>query len=134
MCIRDSFGEDSQPKPISRSLLLTARNTGKRNRKYKSLQKTDPTGIALLEASIAYMKRGFVILASKVRDQLEKIVEKLLPPNAILPKTRIIKRGLEKAKSLLSAGVARWAPRILSWLKSKAYLMWLGISFAGVNA
>ena len=129
-----AFGEASQPKPLSLSMLLRARSVGKRNGKYSLLRKTEPAGIALLESAISYMKGGYVILASKVRDAIESIVEKLLPPLSILPKTRILKRGLERAESLLkrlsSAGVMKWAPQALNWLNNKAYRMWLGITYA----
>ena len=55
-------------------------------------------------------------------------------PSIMLPKSVIIKRGLERAESLLEklrrAGAVKWAPDAIRWISSRAYRMWLGVTCA----
>jgi hypothetical protein len=55
-------------------------------------------------------------------------------PSSILPKSIFIKRGLERAESLLErlrvAGASKWAPNVIRWINSQTYQMWLGVTCA----
>jgi len=115
--------------------LLKAREVGKRNGKYYMLRRMGEwTKLALLEASIEYLRRGHRIVRAALRSTLEEIVERLHPSAGMVSKARILRRGLERALRLLEGfhktGVLRWAPHALGWLKSEAYIEWLGATYA----
>jgi len=114
--------------------LLRARETGKKNGKYYRLKREGWTGIGLLEASIAYLRNGYRIVSAAVKGVLEAVIERLEPPFNMTSKNRILRKGWERAASLLERfcriGVLKWAPQLLSWLKSETYRTWLGITCA----
>ena len=115
--------------------LLRAREVGKRNGRYYMLRRMGEwTKLALLEASIEYLRRGYRIVSAALRSALEEIVERLHPSAGMVSKVRILRRGLETALRLLEGfhktGVLRWAPHALGWLKSEAYIEWLGTTCA----
>ena len=115
--------------------LLKAREVGKRNGRYYMLRRVGEwTKLALLEASIEYLRRGHRIVSAALRSALEEIVERLHPSAGMVSKARILRRGLERALRLLEGfhktGVLRWAPHALGWLKSEAYIEWLGATYA----
>ena len=60
--------------------LLKAREVGKRNGRYYMLRRVGEwTKLALLEASIEYLRRGYRIVSAALRSALEEIVERLHP-------------------------------------------------------
>lgn len=106
--------------------LIKAREFGKRKGTYYKLRKMGSTARALLEASILYLRKGSRITSSKLKHALETIMEMLQYPSALVSK--IISRGLKRARELADK-VAGWAPQLLEWIKSEAYIFWLGLTY-----
>ena len=114
--------------------LIRAREVGKRNGKYHRLRrmKDGMVQLGLLESSIAYLRKGHKIVSTTIKKALEAVIERLEPASRMISKSRILKRGGEKAAELLdrfrSLGVLNWAPQLSAWLKSESYRFWLGIT------
>jgi hypothetical protein len=123
---------------LSLENLVRARSLGRRNGAYYKLGSTREEGIlnrSLLNAAIGYLAhtrrigKAARIACEKLRQTLEQIVLKLQGRRFMLRNT-ILKKGLEKASQLLQncRTILTWAPQILSWLKTEAYILWLGTS------
>jgi hypothetical protein len=109
--------------------LAKAREFGKRNGKYRDLMKNGNCAKALLEASILYLKNGYRITSIKLKKTLRSVVERLQSTQHLNSRIIILRRGLERARDLLGK-VAKWAPRIVEWIMSEAYIFWLGLTYA----
>jgi len=92
---------------------------------------------ALLMASWSEIRSLLVLkilapIVKRISESLDSVHAKW--PSSMLPKSIFIKRGLERAESLLErlrmAGASKWAPNAVRWVKSQAYRMWLGVTCA----
>jgi len=92
---------------------------------------------ALLMASWSEIRSLLVLkilapIVKKISEALDSMHAK--SPSSILPKSIFIKRGLERAESLLErlrvAEASKWAPNAIRWISSQAYQMWLGVTCA----
>ena len=92
---------------------------------------------ALLMACWSEIRSLFLLkilapIVKKISEALNSIHERF--PSVMLPKSIFIKRGLERAESLLErlrmAGASKWAPNAMRWIGSRAYQMWLGVTCA----
>ena len=105
--------------------LERARRVGMRNgRLYYLKKRGEMNKIALLDASIIYLKRGYRITNPKLKEALESIVEMLEPATDLISKSRILKKGREKAANLLNnlRKFTSLASQISNWIKSEAYI------------
>ena len=71
-------------------------------------------------------------IVRKISEALDNMYAK--SPLNMIPKSIIIKRGLERAESLLerlrASGIVKYAPNAIRWINSQAYRMWLGVTCA----
>ncbi len=83
---------------------------------------------AFYKATMLYAKLKNRVMNPKVVSIILKIIEKLKET----PYLRALKNGLEKAKAMFSFcetnGVFGWCPRLREWLKTPAYIIWLGFN------
>jgi len=111
---------------LSADCLLKAREFGRKaGTLYKLARWTGRTARALLDAAIAYLRRGGRIASSLLKQALRTVLEGIRYPPFVVSK--ILERGLERAYNL-AGKVAGWAPRVLDWIRSEAYIFWLGLT------
>ncbi len=98
---------------------------GLRNGNWRRLSRLEK---ALVMTSIAYSKTYGRIVNSQLLQKLADLVARLKSTRG----TRIVQRGYEKARALLSAeknrGIFGWAPSLREWLQEPDYVFWLGAS------
>lgn len=113
---------------LSADHLVRAREFGRRTGTYFKLgrERAGRAAKALLEAAIVYLRRGGRIASSTLRQALKTVLEKIRYPKFAVSKT--LERGLERACNL-AGKVAGWVPQLLEWIKSEAYIFWLGLTY-----
>jgi hypothetical protein len=136
------FNGNSEEKPVKNKPedendfprledLIRARERGKRNGRYYKLKKRGEWAKkGLFDASIAYLQKGYRIVSSTLKKALESTVEMLEPATGPITRNIILKKGREKAAELVNnfRSIMSWAPQLSNWLKSEAYILWLGIT------
>ncbi|HDS45792.1 MAG TPA: hypothetical protein ENN68_06845 [Methanomicrobia archaeon] len=95
---------------------------GVRNGNWRRLSRLEK---ALVMTATAYAKRYGQIVNAQLLQKLAALVSILKSTRG----TRILQRGYEKARALLSTGdrgVFAWAPSLRAWLQEQDYVFWLG--------
>jgi hypothetical protein len=104
--------------------LLASFRKGVRNGNWRRLSRLEK---ALVMTSIAYSKTYGRIVNPQLLEKLAYLVAMLKSTRG----TRIVQRGYEKARALLSTGdrgIFSWAPALREWLQEPDYIFWLGAS------
>lgn len=107
---------------LSTEYLTRAREFG---RKTGSYYRIDRTSRGLLNGVIDYLRRGGKIKSPMLKQAIESIIERIRYPKFIISK--LIEKGLERAYALVNK-IAKWAPQIVKWVRSEAYIIWLGMT------
>ena len=102
---------------------------GVRNGNWRRLNQLEK---ALIMTSIAYSKTYGRIVNAQLLTKLANLVAALRETRGV----RILQRGYEKARALLSTGdsLFGWAPSFREWLQDPDYLFWLGASNLRIGA
>jgi hypothetical protein len=104
--------------------LLASFRKGVRNGNWRKLNRLEK---ALVMTSIAYSKTHGLIVNPQLLQKLSNLVAMLKMTKGM----RVLQRGYEKARALLSTGdrgIFSWAPSLREWLQDPDYLFWLGAS------
>ena len=111
--------------PLYYTELINTLKKGLRNGNWKKLSKLEK---AFYRAALTYAKIKRKIVNPDVISRLTEIIRKLI----LIPSLKIIKAGLERALQMKTIfevnGVFKWCPKLKEWLKSPAYIMWLGLT------